>query len=118
MGANDLIEASDIDVAAQLPGNQRKDVVYESCALLQDELAASVAEQDMPSEQTMAMALVKGVGSPAETAGRCGPSHPLIDPSDNHSVIRAEGCFQSWSRGIEILANLWLASCGRRMPRR
>jgi hypothetical protein len=87
MKANDVIESYVTDVAAQLPRKQRNDVAFELRALLQDELAASAAEQDRPADKAMAMFLVSGFGRPAETAARYAPRHPVIDPADNHNLL-------------------------------
>lgn len=87
MNANDVIESYVTDVAAHLPRKQRNDVAFELRALLQDELAASAAEQGRSPDKAMAMALVAGFGRPAETAARYAPRHPVIDPADNHNLL-------------------------------
>jgi hypothetical protein len=87
MNANDVIESYVTDVAAQLPRKQRNDVAFELRALLQDELAASAAEQGRPADKAMAISLVAGFGRPAEIAARYSPRHPLIDPADNHNLV-------------------------------
>lgn len=110
MNANDVIESYVTDVAAQLPRKQRNDTAFELRALLQDELAASAAEQGRPSDKSMAMSLVAGFGRPAETAAQYSPRHPLIDPADNHNLLiwAIVGAVLLQGRGISWLA--WLGA--------
>lgn len=87
MNADDVIESYVRDVAACLPRAKRNDVAFELRALLADELADRAEAEGRAPDKTMAMALLKGFGRPAEAARRYHETPAVIDPADTHHFL-------------------------------
>jgi hypothetical protein len=87
MNANDVIESYVRDVARYLPRGKRNDVAFELRALLGDEMTAKARAAGRAPDKAMAMELLKGVGRPAEAAGRYHQRPAVIDPTDTHHFL-------------------------------
>lgn len=87
MNANEVIESYVRDVGRFLPRGKRGDVAFELRALLGDELAAKAEASGAAPDTSMAMALLKSFGRPAEVAGRYHQRSALIEPADTHHFL-------------------------------
>lgn len=87
MNTNEIIESYVRDVATCLPRAKRNDVAFELRALLDEELAARAQDAGRAPDRTMAMALLKEFGRPAEAAQRYHARPALIDATDTHHFL-------------------------------
>ncbi len=89
MNATEVIEIYIGDTVRLLPGSQREDVATELRSLLNEELQARAQESGRPSDESLALSLVRGYGHPNEVAARYQPPWSIIDPADSTSFMRA-----------------------------
>lgn len=85
MDAQTVIESYVRDVTRRLRAKDRADVAMELRALLSEELAARAGGG--PASEAMAIALVRGFGSPGEVANRYRPATPLLDAADTRPFV-------------------------------
>lgn len=84
-----MIETYINDTVRLLPRRQRGDVATELRSLLDEELQARAQESGRSPDESLALSLVRGYGSPNEAAARYQPPWTIIDPADSKSFIRA-----------------------------
>jgi hypothetical protein len=89
MRADQVIEMYVDDTVRLLPKRQRDDVAAELRSLLNEELDARARDSGCPADETLALSLVRGYGSPGEAAARYQPTWTVIDPADSRSFLRA-----------------------------
>jgi hypothetical protein len=89
MTAVEVIEAYIDDTVRLLPSRERDDVATELRTLLTEQLQARAAESGLPADDTLALAVVRGHGSPNELAARYQPPSAIIDPNDTTNFVRA-----------------------------
>ncbi|MET8148795.1 hypothetical protein ACIBSW_17610 [Actinoplanes sp. NPDC049668] len=96
MNADDVIESYVHDVARRLPSRKRDDVAYELRALLREDLRSRSDPADGTAEAALAM--LRDLGRPAETAARYHRPFTVIEPSDTWSFLVAAmaGGFVVW----------------------
>jgi hypothetical protein len=102
MNANEVIASYVTDVAARLPRRQRNDVAFELRALLDEALQAKADDAGRPADATMAIALLREFGRPADVAARYRPTLTIIDPEDGRAFLRATvvGLAIIWCAGL------------------
>jgi hypothetical protein len=89
MRATEVIETYINDTVRLLPRRQRADVAAELHSLLNEELHALAQESGRPPDESLALSLVRGHGSPNVAAARYQPPWAIIDPADSTSFMRA-----------------------------
>lgn len=82
MNADDVIDSYVRDVARRLPPRQRDDVAFELRALLDEDLRARAAAEGHAPDADLALALVRSLGRPSETAARYHRPFTLVHPDD------------------------------------
>src|ERR1700722_12713731 len=89
MRATEVIETYIDDTVRLLPRRQRDDVATELRSLLNEELHARAQESGRAPDESLALSLVRGYGSPNEAAARYQTPWTIIDPADSTSFMRA-----------------------------
>ena len=89
MHATEVIETYIDDTVRLLPRRLRNDVATELRSLLNEELRARTQESGCPTDEALALSLVRGFGRPNEVAARYQPVWTIIDPADSRSFARA-----------------------------
>jgi hypothetical protein len=89
MHATEVIETYIYDTVRLLPRRLRNDVATELRSLLNEELRARTQESGCPTDEALALSLVRGFGRPNEVAARYQPAWTIIDPADSRSFARA-----------------------------
>jgi hypothetical protein len=84
-----VIETYINDTVRLLPSRQRDDVATELRSLLNEELHARAQESGRSPDESLALSLVRGYGSPNEAAARYQTPWTIIDPADSTSFMRA-----------------------------
>jgi hypothetical protein len=108
MRANEVIETYINDTVRLLPRRMRNDVAIELGSLLNEELHAKAEESGRAPDESLALSLVRGFGSPNEAAARYQPPWAIIEPADSTNFMRAAF--------IGALALLVLSVLNRRKP--
>lgn len=85
MDANGVIDSYVHDVARRLPPRRRDDVAFELRALLGEDLRARAAAEGREPDVGLALALVRSLGRPSDTAARYHRPFILIHPNDTWS---------------------------------
>jgi hypothetical protein len=94
MRATEVIESYINDTVRLLPRRHRDDVATELRSLLNEELQAQAQESGRPPDESLAVSLVRGYGSPNEAAARYQPPWAIIDPADSTSFM---SCLWPWA---------------------
>ena len=89
MRATEVIDSYVTDVARRLPLRRRDDVAYELRGLLADELAERALSAGREPDEAMAMEMLRGYGTPAETAVRYHRPFVLVPPGDTRLFLIA-----------------------------
>jgi hypothetical protein len=89
MHASEVIETYIDDTVRLLRRRQRDDVATELRSLLNEELKALAQESGRSADESLALSLVRGFGTPREVAARYQPPWAIIDPVDSTSFMRA-----------------------------
>jgi len=89
MRANEVIETYINDTVRLLPRRQRDDVANELRSLLNEELHAQAQKSGRSPDESLALSLVRGFGTPNEAAARYRPPWAIIDPADSTRFMRA-----------------------------
>jgi hypothetical protein len=89
MHTTEVIETYIDDTVRFLPRRQRDDVATELRSLLNEELHALAQEAGRPTDESLALSLVRHYGQPSEVAARYQPPRAIIDPADSTSFLRA-----------------------------